>query len=191
MKKTILISLFLAVAGLFTTVIVGCVPYYQSSAQAKIACTPGDPGVETIKVQMVCPYVGASYETLAVKCPGDDHFRIDVVCKLCGHRHHYNIRYWPDDYWDQGYVYYWGWFYPQPYWNHYKPYVSHPRAKPGQHPRYMPHPRMYPDRNLNRPHQVRPPAPRVMPRNAPPPPNQFGQPHPPPRPPNQHHKENR
>lgn len=189
MKKTILVALFFAVFGLFAFISTSCAPVYWGSypAQASVPCTPGTLGVETIKVELVCPYTGESYETQAVKCPGDDRYRINVVCRLCGYQHYYNIGYWPDDYWQQRYIFYWGWFYPYPYWHHYRPYITHPYPRPGPHPRFLPHPRMYPDRNLRQPRQVRPPVPHSQRKHSPPPPPQFGRPHPP-RSPDHYHR---
>lgn len=191
MRKAVPAVLLTMILGAFAMASIACSPYY---ANAQIPCTPGSPGVETMPVQMVCPYVGASYETLAIKCPGDDHFRIDTICKLCGHRHYYNIRYWPDDYFAGNYYFYWGWFYPRAYWNQYWPYRQfHARGRyPIDRPVPLPHPRTNNNQRFDRPRTVHPPAlpppPRMntrhnQPRNyPPPPPPQHGHPRPPSRP---------
>jgi len=157
-KKGLAVLLF-AVCGLFVFTNVGCVPvvYYHQS----IPCTPDTPGVEKMMVRFVCPYVGASYETEALKCPGDDHFRIDVVCKLCGRRHHDNIRYWPEDYRVDGYYLYYGWFYPYDWWDRYGPYYGYRGYRPHTiipHSRLLPHPQRYPNKNLRNPREIQPPS---------------------------------
>lgn len=168
--------------GLLAFASSACVTAYVSEP-----CTPLTPGAESMKIVFVCPYVGASYETEALKCPGDDHFRVDVYCKLCGRRHAYNINYWPDDYGPDMYIFYWGWFYPHTYWNQWWSYGHrhHLVRPPMIHPRPLPHPRRYFDRRHDRPGTVRPPAlpappraerPRGQPRPVapPPPPPQQG-----------------
>lgn len=89
-------------------------------------CTVSTPGVEKLTIQFVCPRVGASYETVVLKCPGDETFRVDVACQLCGRHHRYPVTYWPYDYWMNGYYFYGGWFYPANYWRSYWwPYYYH------------------------------------------------------------------
>ncbi len=79
-------------------------------------CLVGDPGVQIMTIQFVCPNVGASYETTVIKCPSDRHFRMDFICQLCGRRHYYNIGYLPYPYRWNDYYFYGGYWYSSYYW---------------------------------------------------------------------------
>lgn len=144
-------------------------------------CTASTSGVEKLTVQFVCPRVGASYEAMALKCPGDEYFRVDVVCQLCGRHHYYPVRYWPLDYRFSDYYFYGGWFYPGSYWRTYwwPHYYHYPYRWHRSHAVYPP------TRPPGKSEVIIPPEfpkPRGMkPNQAPPPPpqQQRGQPLPP------------
>ena len=172
----------------FVLLLIGILFAVGCAKRAPVACTPGTPGVERMTIHFVCPVVGASYETEVYKCAGDKHFRMDIICKLCGRRHSYAVRYWPTDYWTTDYYFYGGWFYPRQYWVRYWPYSG---------PQYIGPPYIYPpipaeQRQVNPPRGT-PRPPREFPSPRPvqpppparrlgsPPPQQMGQPAPPPR----------
>lgn len=75
----------------FALTFAGCV-FVGCAKRIPALCSPTAPGVEKMTIQFVCPYVGASYPVEVFKCPGDKHFRVDIVCKLCGRRHHQTIQ---------------------------------------------------------------------------------------------------
>lgn len=140
------------------------------AARRPAPCLIGDPGVRVMTVQFVCPYLGASYETTVVKCPGDRYFRIDLVCALCGRRHHYSMRDVPYPYRWNDFYFYNGWWYQSHYWQQHWPYRNHspsyrPRSRPGQS---NPPPIRPPDRPIVRPPDRPPVNPSVRrPENPP------------------------
>lgn len=123
-------------------------------------CLIGDPGVQVMTIQFVCPNVGASYETTVIKCPNDRHFRMDFICQLCGHRHYYDIGYLPYPYRWNDYYFYGGYWYSSYYWQRHWSYPPSygrrlvPPRRPPVSPPIKP-PRRPPDQN---PPPTRPPA---------------------------------
>ena len=163
---------------LFLLIILGVALISTGCAKRMTVCAPYTPGVDKMTIDFVCPYIGASYQTEVYKCPGDNHFRLDISCQLCGHRHRYAINHWPHNYWDSSYYFYEGWFFARSYWDRYWPRgYSRPYMR-------RPHSMSPPPRNFGGPRDVQPPRP--MPRgqgriNPAPPPSYRAQPTPPPR----------
>lgn len=122
---------FIAIAVFFVGIL-----FAGSAAGQAPMCLPGDPGVEAITIQFACPNVGASYETVVIKCPGDTHYRMDFVCQLCGRRHNYSIRYLPYPYvWSEFYFYDSHW-YTSLWWRQHWPHNFYPPRgyRPGPPP---------------------------------------------------------
>jgi hypothetical protein len=161
-KMSVFVCLVLAI---FAIVVAAC-------STNPAPCTVSAPGVETLKVQFVCPRVGASYEAVALKCPGDETFRVDIACQLCGRHHYYPVRYWPSDYRFSDYFFYGGWFYPDSYWRTYwwpyyyhRPYRWHrshtvyPPVRPPRKTESVTPPQFPKPRDM-KPNQTPPPPPR-------------------------------
>ena len=131
----------------FALIVVFMSVLFTSCAVRRLTpCLPGDPSVQVLTIQFVCPNEGASYETTVIKCPGDRLYRMDFVCQLCGQRHHYNLKYLPYPYRWNDYYFYNGWWYQSYYWQRHWPYMGPP-------PIYRP----WQPRQSNPP-SVRPPA---------------------------------
>ena len=117
-----------------------CVIFAGCAIRRLTPCLVGDPGVQVMTVRFVCPYVGASYETTVIKCPGDRHFRRDFICQLCGRRHHYDLEYLPYPYLWNDYYFYGGYWYSSYYWQRHWSYPPSygRRSIPLRPPVYVP-----------------------------------------------------
>jgi hypothetical protein len=122
-----------------------CIALVSCAARRPTPCIIGDPGVEVMTIQFVCPNVGASYETTVIKCPRDRHFRMDFICQLCGHRHSYNLTYFPYPYRWSDFYFYGGFWYQSNYWQRYWPY-HRPIYRPGRPAMMVPPARSLPVR---------------------------------------------
>ncbi len=116
-------------------VVLSCTLLASCAIRRLTPCLVGDPGVQMMTIQFVCPNVGASYETTVIKCPWDRHFRMDLICQLCNRRHHYDLTYLPYPYrWDD-YYFYSGYWYQSYYWQRHWPYMNRPPSyRPGYRP---------------------------------------------------------
>ncbi len=141
-----------------TIVVLSCALLASCAVRRLTPCLVGDPGVQVMTIQFVCPNMGASYETTVIKCPWDRHFRMNFVCQLCGHRHYYDLTYLPYPYRWNDYYFYGGHWYSSYYWQRHWSYMNRPPSyRPGQPRRINPPPSRPPEGPM-RDQQMRPPA---------------------------------
>lgn len=157
--------------GFAAIIVFMCALCASCAVRRPTPCLVGDPGVQVMTIQFVCPNVGASYETTVIKCPWDRHFRMDFVCQLCGHRHYYDIGYLPYPYRWNDYYFYGGYWYSSYYWQRHWSYPPsygrrlfpprppvNPPVKPPRRPPDQNRPPARPPEDSTRDQQIRPPA---------------------------------
>lgn len=156
MSRLKLKSVFLAV---FVVILFSL---FSSCAVRRLSpCLVGDPDVQVMTIQFVCPNVGASYETTVIKCPRDRRYRMDFICQLCGRHHSYGLEYIPYPYRWNDYYFYSGSWYSSDYWRRHWSYPPSYGRRPIRPPIYAP------NRPPTRP-PVRPPSrPPVRPEAGP------------------------